>query len=300
MIYNLPHPIPYQGSKRQLAPIIARYFPEKIKRFYEPFSGSAAMTIYAATFNHGERYIIGDSLEPIISLWEEIILSPVEVANRYAEVWNGQLDATDDYFNRIRDRYNNEPNSVDLLYLICRCVKNAVRFNKHGRFTQSHDKRRLGMRPEKMISQICAVSNLLRGKIEFRKGDWLKTVEDANPEDFIYMDPPYFGTSVGRDKRYFQQLDFDVLVNGIDLLQSKDIPFTLSYDGMTGDREYSPTLPEYLNLTRILINAGRSSQSTLHGRAETTFESLYLPHYLAKKLNVTSGVINRPTQGSLL
>ena len=300
MIYNLPHPIPYQGSKRQLAPIIARYFPKKINRFYEPFAGSAAMTIYAATFKHGDRYVLGDSLEPIISLWEEIISSPADVAERYSDVWNGQLQSAEGYFNTVRERYNSNPNSIDLLYLICRCVKNAVRFNRHGRFTQSHDKRRLGMRPEKMSAQILAVSKLLKGKVELRKGDWLKTIEDSTSEDFVYMDPPYFGTSAGKDKRYFQQLDFDVLVDGIDLLQKKNVPFTLSYDGITGDREYSPELPEALNLTRILINAGRSSQSTLHGRIETTFESLYLPQYLARELNVTSGVIDRASQGALL
>ena len=38
---KLPHPIPYQGSKRNLAPDILRYFPEQIDVLYEPFAGSA-------------------------------------------------------------------------------------------------------------------------------------------------------------------------------------------------------------------------------------------------------------------
>ena len=36
---KLPHPIPYQGSKRKLAPVIGRYLPEDIRVFYEPFAG---------------------------------------------------------------------------------------------------------------------------------------------------------------------------------------------------------------------------------------------------------------------
>lgn len=50
---RLPHPIPYQGSKRKLAPMIDDYLPDGIDTFYEPFAGSAAMTIYAAHHRAG-------------------------------------------------------------------------------------------------------------------------------------------------------------------------------------------------------------------------------------------------------
>ncbi len=40
---NLPHPIPYQGSKRKLAPrILATVANRHIDRLFEPFAGSAA------------------------------------------------------------------------------------------------------------------------------------------------------------------------------------------------------------------------------------------------------------------
>ena len=41
----VPHPIPYQGSKRQLAGAILRYFPESTARMVEPFAGSAALSL---------------------------------------------------------------------------------------------------------------------------------------------------------------------------------------------------------------------------------------------------------------
>jgi len=37
---RLPHPIPYQGSKRSLAPTIGRYVPDDIGTWCEPFAGS--------------------------------------------------------------------------------------------------------------------------------------------------------------------------------------------------------------------------------------------------------------------
>jgi DNA adenine methylase len=279
---QLPHPIPYQGSKRSLAPLIARYVPKKISTWYEPFAGSAAMTIWAASQGVAERYVISDSLEPITQLWTAIIGHPDETAARYEEIWNGQKERDYSYFNRVRDRYNTERDAVDLLYLICRCVKNAVRFNKHGAFTQSVDKRRLGMRPEKMRDAIKSVAILLENRTEVRVGDWQATTVDAGPKDFIYMDPPYLGTSIGRDKRYAQQMTQEPLIEGLQLFRARGLRFALSYDGMTGSKEYGRPLPDELGLTRLLLHAGLSSQATLMGRSEETVESLYLSPGLGK------------------
>lgn len=280
MSKRLPHPIPYQGSKRQLAPMIHPVIPGKIETFYEPFAGSAAMTIYAAHHGLARHFVIGDSLGPIVELWQSIVSNPDKTAKRYAEVWEGQTDNNPGHFNSIRERYNNERDPIDLLYLICRCVKNAIRFNGAGRFTQSVDKRRLGMAPQKMATAIAGASFLLKNKTEFRIGDWLATTADAKPKDFVYMDPPYLGTTIGRDKRYHQQLELDTLLSGLEVLNKRNIRFALSYDGMTGDKEYGPPLPECLGMARLLLHAGRSSQATLQGRNQETIESLYLSRNL--------------------
>ena len=288
MSARLPHPIPYQGSKRSLAPLIARFVPRSVETWYEPFAGSAAMTIWAAHKGIAERYIISDFLAPIVVLWKAIIDDPKLTAERYAEVWHGQSESGLSYFNGVRERYNDYSDPVDLLYLVCRCVKNAVRFNKEGKFTQSVDKRRLGMRPEKMKAAIRGASGVLAGRTEVRVGDWTETTADASLHDFVYMDPPYLGTSIGRDKRYAHQMPQETLIEGLVGLRRRNIRFALSYDGMTGDREYGPPLPERLDLTRLLLHAGTSSQATLIGKSEQTIESLYLSPGLAKE---QSGVI---------
>lgn len=279
---RLPHPIPYQGSKRNLAPLIGRHIPKPTCVMFEPFAGSAAMTIYAAQHGLAKRFVLGDALEPLVSLWKLIVDSPRKASGRYREVWLGQEEADEKYFNFVRTRYNEQKDPVDLLYLICRCVKNAVRFNSAGMFTQSVDKRRLGMSPDKMDESINRVSALLRGKVEFRSGDWRNTTSDATTSDFVYMDPPYLGTTIGRDKRYAEQLASETLIEGLLSLRNREIPFALSYDGMTGEKEYGPPLPAHLGMTRLLLNAGRSSQATLVGRSEVTFESLYLSPCIAE------------------
>lgn len=234
------------------------------------------MSLFAAHRKFAKRYIIADSLDSVSDLWSAIITSPAPAAARYREIWRGQETGGPEYFYSIRDRYNTGRDPVDLLYLICRCVKNAVRFSKAGAFTQSVDKRRLGMRPDKMEAAILGASTILRGRTEIRTGDWLATTADAQPNDFLYMDPPYLGTSIGPDKRYAEQMAHDRLIDGLRALLSRNVGFALSYDGATGGKHYGPPLPAELGLTRLLLHAGVSSQATLNGRREETIESLYL------------------------
>jgi DNA adenine methylase len=278
---TIPHPIPYQGSKRRLAKDICHYIPKNIDTLYEPFAGSAAITLYCARHNLASRFVIGDTLPSLIELWRNIVNKPEQTADRYEEIWNGQKNEDTNYFNKIRDRFNKDHDPVELLYLIARCVKNAVRFNQYGRMTQSVDRRRLGMQPDKMRAAIQMSSFLLRGRTEFFCGDFRDCLSSAKSGDFAYLDPPYQGTTYGQDKRYFSQVEREHLFGGLQELNDGNIPFVLSYDGMCGDVVYGEDLPAYLKVSRILLNAGRSTQATLNGRVAVTFESLYLSEGIA-------------------
>ena len=292
---SIPHPIPYQGSKRNLAGAIGNFFPKSIETLYEPFAGSAAMTLYAAKNDLAKRFVVGDALPQLIELWKAIVSSPEAVSIRYSEIWQGQQNADADYFNTVRERFNTSGDYVDLLYLVARCVKNAVRFNRHGRFTQSADKRRLGTAPPKMRDAILGASALLKGKVEFHCGDFAETLSGAGARDLVYMDPPYQGTTYGRDKRYYSQLELEHLICALRDLNSKNVPFLLSYDGMTGDTVHGVELPKDLMMRRIFLNAGRSSQATLNGLNQITFESLYVSKNIEKHVAEAPKVHNYET-----
>ena len=281
---TVPHPIPYQGSKRSLATIICSRFPQQVETLFEPFAGSAAISLYAAQHGLARRFVIGDILPELIALWRAIVTQPEQTAERYEALWRGQINGGPEYFNSVRERFNTDREPVALLYLVARCVKNAVRFNRHGRFTQSADKRRLGVQPARMALDIAGASHLLRGRVEFIYGDFTRTVAGAGRHDLIYMDPPYQGTTYGRDKRYFAQLERAALMAGLSDLNQRAVPYLLSYDGMTGETVHGEPLPDELGLRRLLLPAGRSTQATLHGRDAMTVESLYLSRPLAAGL----------------
>ena len=273
---RIAHPIPYQGSKRKLARTILDFVRPQVHVFYEPFAGSAALTLAAASINKANRFALSDSLQPLAGIWSDILERPHDLAEAYSTFWYEQQSDPKSYFEDVRRSFNAHGGSARLLYLLARCVKNAVRFNAVGEFNQSADHRRLGTRPERMTQNILGAHKLLVGRCTVSHADFSSQLQQATPRDLIYLDPPYQGTSGARDRRYYQLLDRDRFVTELDKLRRRSIPFIVSYDGRCGDRNYGDGLPSELGLKHIELNAGRSSQSTLSGRHEITTESLYL------------------------
>lgn len=279
-----PHPIPYQGSKRNLAPaILAVVRGHEVRRLYEPFAGSAALTIAAARAGVSTQYVIADSLDPLIILWRRVLGDPTGLANSYEKIWNGQHEGDTNYYTTIRDRFNTGKDPADLLYLLARCVKNSPRWNRDGHFNQSADHRRLGMNPAKMRRELTGAHHLLRGKTAAESGDFEQTIASAGPRDLVYMDPPYEGTSGSRDTRYHQGLARERLIEALDDLNRRGVPWLLSYDGRCGEKTYGAPLPNELRATHLELDAGRSSQATLNGVSAMTVESLYVSSHLEKQ-----------------
>ncbi len=280
----LPHPIPYQGSKRNLAPDILRYFPEQIDVLYEPFAGSAAMTIAAAEAGLAQTFRINDLNKPLIDLWDEIINRADRLAAKYEKLWNDQLSDPKAFYVKVRDEFNRTGEPHLFLYLLARCVKASVRYNARGEFNQSPDNRRKGMKPQTMKMQIMGASYFLKGKTTTASTNYRDVLKLTEPEDLVYMDPPYQGVCGNRDTRYLESVQFCEFVEALEELNRRKIRYIVSYDGRTGDKSYGNTLPDELNLTLIELDAGRSSQATLLGRKDVTIESLYLSPALADEL----------------
>ena len=83
---TLPHPIQYQGSKRNLAPIILRYFPKGVNRLVEPFAGSAAISIAAAAKGLVQKFWINDLNQPLSELLKLVAEKPEELADFYEQL----------------------------------------------------------------------------------------------------------------------------------------------------------------------------------------------------------------------
>ncbi|TCP52559.1 DNA adenine methylase [Tumebacillus sp. BK434] len=282
---TIPHPIPYQGSKRQLAEKILQYFPSEVETLIEPFAGSAAITLAAAQKSLAKHFVINDINQPLMELWKEIIQNPSQIAKCYEEVWNEQLGKERDYYDLVRVRFNRYHQPTDLLYLLARCVKAAVRYNSKGEFNQGADNRRKGRMPSKMKKDILEASKLLYGRTVIHSLNFLEVAMMANDKDLVYMDPPYQGVNKGASHRYISGLDSCEFIDALDMLNKNNISYILSYDGRTGTKVFGEMLPSHLELMHVEIEAGTSSQSTLLGKNDITFESLYLSPALIKRMD---------------
>ncbi len=277
MSHRLPHPIPYQGSKRRLATQILSVVGERrYERVFEPFAGSGAITLAASAGGYAHGYTLGDSLEPLVELWCQMLEAPVSLADEYEAIWTEQLADPPGHYLRVRDEFNTGGGAAKLLYLLARCVKNSPRFNSRGEFNQSPDHRRNGMNPAKMRREINGAAALLGGSTVVECADFGVLLQEATPNDLVYLDPPWEGTSKGTDKRYRDWLSRERLVEVLEDLHVRGVPYLLSYDGRHGDKTYGDELPPSIGARRLELAAGRSSQATLNGQKVLTFESLYV------------------------
>ena len=288
-----PQPFQYQGSKRALAATILQYLPEKMTRLVEPFAGSAAISTACAVAGRAKEFWINDFNKPLAELVALLINHPEDACDAYRGIWRDADSDSLEQFYTIREQFNRTNDPKLLLYLLARCVKGSVRYNADGLFNQSPDKRRLGTQPTRMRQNVLEFSHLLRGKTIVTSSDYRDVLGNVRKGDVIYMDPPYQGVCGVPDSRYFSGIEFDGFVTALDDLNSRGVRYVISYDGRLGERSYGVPLPDYLNLTLVEIEAGRSSQATLLGRDEITFESLYLSENLAKETGAKAGAIRQ-------
>ncbi len=288
---DAPQPFQYQGSKRTIASaILSKLDMQSYSLLVEPFAGSAAVSIRAAMQGEIRSFWLNDANKPLIELWNAILDDTDRLINGYTAMWESQKYDPKEFYNLVRNRFNNSQEPVDLLYLLSRAVKGAVRYNSAGEFNQSPDNRRLGVRPHELARRLRRISSMMSRCTQTSSFDYHDLVEKYQPGQVWYMDPPYEGVSKQRDSRYVSTTCRSEFENFLHDLNNREVPFILSYDGQTGERKYGKPLPSELGLKRVNIMAGRSTTSTLLGKNEQTIEALYLSQHLrTKRSNIEGG-----------
>lgn len=128
----------------------------------------------------------------------------------------------------------------------------------------------------------------LLGMIINNPDDYRDVLVNCMESDVVYMDPPCQGVCGERDSRYFSGISLDEFIASLQELNERNSMYLISYDGRLGDKAYGIPLPDWLDLTLVEIEAGRSTQATFLGRQDVTFESLYLSKPLARMVKASS------------
>lgn len=289
-------PFQYQGSKRAIAPTILEHLQvTHDSMLVEPFAGSAAVSIRAAVDGRGKNFWLNDCNEPLMELWRAILDEPESLMKQYTNLWTSQKSDPKRFYLEVRERFNREHDPADFLYLLARAVKGSIRYNSAGEFNQSPDNRRLGTHPKTLSKRVNLISRVMKCATRVTSMDYRDMLSFYEPGQIWYLDPPYEGVSGLRDSRYANAVERHEFERFLKEMVIAEIPFVLSYDGMTGDRSYGPPLPSALGLQRLELDVGRSTTSTLLGKKEQTIEVIYISYPLQTAIGRDSATTHEQT-----
>jgi DNA adenine methylase len=175
-------------------------------RWIEPFLGSGVVA-----FNvRPHRGLLCDKNRHIIEFYAAVQqgkVNPVNVRAHLEQEGANLRGNGDNYYYFVRERFNKVGDPLDFLFLTRACFNGVMRFNSRGGFNVPWNKK-----PErfcsayvtKIVNQVAAVARAMYGRHwEFRCCDWHAALSDVNPDDFVYIDPPY----VGRHVDYYGKWD---------------------------------------------------------------------------------------------
>lgn len=267
--------IKWTGSKRKQSKEIISYFPKEINTYYEPFLGGGSVMYQLLSSNiKVNKLICSDINKDLINLWNMIKYKPKQLSDGYELLWNelnkdGNLDRKKLYFNTVRERYNKDRNPIDFLFISRTCVNGKIRYNKKGEFNNSFHVTRNGIIPKTMTKIINDWSEKInKANVIFVCQDYSSI--KANNNDYIYLDPPYAGTT----DMYFGGIDLDKFYKW---LSEQKCNYYLSFDGTSSDDNYITEVPNNLYNKHIFIENGNSTFKKVDkGKNEMVKESLYI------------------------
>ena len=194
-------PIKSQGIKTKLVSwindLILSSGLNKNACWIEPFFGTGVVGFNSIL--NGD-YIVGDTNPYIINLYKAIQNGTVtsNSMRKYLEQESMMLNSDGyEYFLKVRERFNCEHNIYDFIFLSRAGFNGMMRFNSKGKWNVPFCKKPNRFSPSyitKICNQVSNVSDLINCKNwQFYNLPFTDLIEQADSNDIIYCDPPYYG-----------------------------------------------------------------------------------------------------------
>ena len=211
-------PIKSQGIKTKLVPWIADMVPREFDGVWiEPFMGTGVVAFNLAP----DRALLCDSNPHLINFYKSLsegVITPETVRLFLIKEGQNLLERGEDYYYRVRQRFNEGHDPLDFLFLNRAGFNGLIRFNRKGEFNTPFcrkTERFARAYVTKIVNQVHRISSLLKKKdFAFRNTDFEETIGAAGKGDIIYCDPPYIdrhadyynGWSGGHEERLHKAL----------------------------------------------------------------------------------------------
>jgi DNA adenine methylase len=197
------------GGKRQLLPVLRRFYPAAFNRYFEPFLGSGAVffDLLARGPLDGKSVTLSDDNADLIGCYRRVADSLDDVVGELERLSEGHASGGREHYLRVRDeRFNPSraawrdaggdvdgyPSDVAamLIYLNRTGYNGLFRLNASGEYNVPpgrYDNPKIVDRP-----LLALASRALGARhVTIRKTPFDRVLEGAREGDFVYFDPPY-------------------------------------------------------------------------------------------------------------
>jgi DNA adenine methylase len=221
-------PIKIQGKKTKLLPFILENLPQGgFDTWIEPFMGSGVVGFNVKP----KKAIFADSNPHIINFYQAVqnqTITPI-IAKLFLQEQGAKLaEKGQEYYNEVRQRFNEKHEPLDFLFLNRSCFNGMIRFNRNLKFNVPY-----GHKPERFAqAYVTKITNQIKHtQALMQENDWTFVCQDFKmtlsnlPQNaLVYCDPPY----IGRHVDYYDSWDENEEFMLAELLAQSDAQFMIS------------------------------------------------------------------------
>lgn len=281
----------WAGGKRQLLPIIRRYYPfdDIITKYVEPFIGGGSVLFDVLGRYELEEVYINDINPELINSYIQLRDNIDEVVSLLAqykkEFFSYEYKNRNPIYLGYRDKFNsyiiNQVNNADkaaLMILLNKiCFNGLYRVNRKGLFNVS-----MGFYEEPFIydeHQLRKISSKLQN-VRIYCGDYSQCKDFIDSHSFVYIDPPYRPRSQTSSftqytKECFNDIKQIELVSFIDEIHSKGVKF-VSSNSDTEDQFFDTVYNQY-HIMRVDATRMINCVGSKRGKVKEIMISNFLP-----------------------
>lgn len=241
----IPTFLKWAGGKRRVLPLIEKFFPKKIERYFEPFLGGGSVFFYVKQKYNPSYCTISDTNLDLIKTYIHVRDEPKKLIKYLSKF---KKHHSKEFYYSVRNKFNNKKikgvnRSAAFIYLNKTCFNGLYRVNRKNKFNVPFGQLK---NPSIFNDElIYAASRILNDRVEIKCQDYQNITKKVKRGDFVYLDPCYDPLNKTSFANYtperFSVQDRGKLHSFIEDLRKNNIKIVLSNNDIPQVRKLYPT-----------------------------------------------------------